>query len=155
MIFITLGSQKFQFNRLLADVDTVMDQMQLDVIVQAGASTYQARNFGVTPFMAPREYQQNVLQADVIITHGGAGTIVNALKLGKRVIAMPRLAQYGEHVDDHQIQIIEAFTNQNLILSATNAKELSQALQDIQTHQFATFISNTPNFIDQLKTVIK
>ena len=48
-------------------------------------------------------------KANIVITHGGTGAIIGAVKKGKKVIAVPRLAKYGEHVDDHQLQLIKKF----------------------------------------------
>ena len=48
-------------------------------------------------------------KANIVITHGGTGAIIGAVKKGKKVIAVPRLAKYGEHVDDHQLQLIKQF----------------------------------------------
>ena len=57
-------------------------------------------------------------KADYIITHGGVGTITDALKLGKKIIAVPRLSKYKEHVNDHQLQIIENFSEKGFIVGA-------------------------------------
>jgi UDP-N-acetylglucosamine transferase subunit ALG13 len=43
--------------------------------------------------------------ASVVLVHGGSGCIFHALRVGARPFAIPRLARYGEHVDDHQLQL--------------------------------------------------
>ena len=55
------------------------------------------------------EFAKLVDKADVIITHGGVGSIITAITKGKKVIAVPRLGKYNEHVNDHQVEIIESF----------------------------------------------
>ena len=55
-------------------------------------------------------------KADLIITHGGVGSIVTALKMHKKVIAVPRLSGFYEHVNDHQIQIVDTFDKQGLLI---------------------------------------
>ena len=55
-------------------------------------------------------------EADLVITHGGVGTIFSALKKNKKVIAIPRLEKYGEHINDHQIEICEELEKEGYIL---------------------------------------
>lgn len=47
MIFITLGSQKFQFDRLLKAVDELIERgiIQDEVFAQTGYSTYVPNNY--------------------------------------------------------------------------------------------------------------
>ena len=55
--------------------------------------------------------KKKIRECDVLITHSGVATIIAGLKNDKKVIVVPRLAKYGEHVDDHQVQIAESFLN--------------------------------------------
>ena len=103
MIFITLGSQKFQFDRLLKEVDRLIADgvIQEKVFAQIGASEYLPQNYTYERFLDRQHFAQIMDQCDSVITHGGTGVIIGAVKKGKKVIAVPRLAKYGEHVDDH------------------------------------------------------
>ena len=108
-IFITLGSQKFQFNRLLKAVDELCEKGTVDaedVFAQIGYSDYLPKNFSYKKFLDRDEFSNEMEKANIVITHGGTGAIIGAVKKGKKVIAVPRLAKYGEHVDDHQLQLI-------------------------------------------------
>lgn len=111
MIFITLGSQKFQFNRLLKAVDKLVANGTItdNVVAQIGYSDYKPQNFGYENFFDREMFAKIMDEAETVITHGGTGAIVGAVKKGKKVIAVPRLSKYGEHVDDHQLQLIEQF----------------------------------------------
>ena len=113
MIFITLGSQKFQFNRLLKKIDEI--EINDEIVAQIGYSDYKPKHYKYAEFLDRDQYSELMGKADIVITHGGTGAIVGALKKGKKVIAVPRLAKYGEHVDDHQLQIIEQFKEMDLI----------------------------------------
>ena len=117
MIFITLGSQKFQFNRLIKAVDQqVADgKITTPIFAQTGASDYLPQNFPFQNYLDRDDYIEKINQSAIVVTHGGTGAIVGAVKKGKKVIAVPRLSKYGEHVDDHQIQIINEFAEMNLI----------------------------------------
>ena len=111
MIFITLGSQKFQFNRLLKAIDELVEQGKIkeEVFAQIGYSDYQPINYKYKQFLDRDEFAAMEGKADIVITHGGTGAIIGAVKKGKKVIAVPRLAKYGEHVDDHQLQLLKEF----------------------------------------------
>lgn len=107
MIFVTLGSQKFQFNRLLQKIDELVKEEAIkeEIFAQIGYSDYKPENYQYKDFLNRNEFSEIQSKADVVITHGGTGAIIGAVKKGKKVLAVPRLAKYGEHVDDHQIQL--------------------------------------------------
>ena len=90
----------------------------------------------------------------MIITHGGTGVIVNALKKGKKVIAIPRLSKYGEHVDDHQIQLIKEFEEMNFIEPVYEIDELSNAIQEIKEKKYNIYVSNTDKIIEDIEKFI-
>lgn len=117
MIFITLGSQKFQFNRLLKAVDELVaaGKIKDEVFAQIGYSDYKPTNYKYEQFLDREKFSQIMDKAEIVITHGGTGAIIGAVKKGKKVIAVPRLARYGEHVDDHQLQLVGQFKELNLI----------------------------------------
>ena len=144
MVFITLGSQKFQFNRLLKAVDELIENGVLtdEVFAQTGYSDYQPRNYKFKQFLDREEFAKYEAEAEIVITHGGTGAIIGAVKKGKKVIAVPRLSKYGEHVDDHQLQIIEQFKNQNLICGLDDCNQLSDGLVYVKNHEFST--NNSP-----------
>ena len=108
MIFITVGSQKFQFNRILKAIDQLIYEKKIkdNVFAQIGYSDYIPQNFEYENFLKREEFLEKINEADIIITHGGTGSIINSMNLGKLVIAIPRLAKYKEHVDDHRIRIV-------------------------------------------------
>lgn len=156
MIFVTLGSQKFQFNRLLKAVDELIEQgvIKEDVFAQTGYSDYQPQNYKYKPFLDRGEFAEWEGKADVVITHGGTGAIIGAVKKGKKVIAVPRLAKYGEHVDDHQLQLIEEFKGQNLICACTETEELGVSIAFARQKAFDAYVSNTEAVIQSISAFI-
>lgn len=156
MILITLGSQRFQFNRLLIAVDDLIERGVIDeeVFAQTGYSDYQPKHYPYKPFLDREEYAFWENRCSTLITHGGTGAIVGAVKKGKKVIAVPRLAKYGEHVDDHQLEIIHQFGAQNLICGLGDCTELEQALTFVKNHQFGTYVSNTASIIGSIERFI-
>ena len=151
MIFVTLGSQKFQFNRLLKAVDEL--KVDEEIFAQIGYSDYLPQNYEYKKFLDREEFSLIMDKADIVITHGGTGAIIGAVKKEKKVIAVPRLVQYGEHVDDHQIQIVEQFKELNLIYACEDMN-LKKALDVIQKTEYKKYQSNTRNIIKNIEKFI-
>lgn len=153
-VFITLGSQKFQFNRLLKAVDELCERGTLDVedvFAQIGYSDYIPQKYNYKTFLDRDEFSNEMEKADIIITHGGTGAIIGAVKRGKKVIAVPRLAKYGEHVDDHQLQLIKQFDDLNLICPCRDTNKLEAALDTVQRTKYNSYKSNTLNIISSIE----
>ena len=156
MIFVTLGSQKFQFNRLLKKIDELIEAGAITepVFAQTGASDYVPRHYAFQPFLDRETFAAHMARCDTVITHGGTGAIIGAVKNGKKVIAVPRLARYGEHVDDHQLQLIGQFRDLNLICSCNDVEDLGTVLEDIRQRQFAAYVSNTQAVIQSISAYL-
>lgn len=157
MIFVTLGSQKFQFNRLLEAIDGLIEKGVIadEVFAQIGHSDYRPKSYKYKEFLDRDEFAGWEIRCDILITHGGTGAIIGAVKKGKKVIAVPRLARYGEHVDDHQIELIKQFSNQNLICGLNDCSELEKALEYVKMHEFDSYVSNTEMIIDSIERFIE
>ncbi len=152
MILVTLGTQKQSFNRLLDMIEK--SNINDKIIVQAGYTKYKSKKMKMLDFVDYQEMDKLIKQADLIITHGGTGSIVTAIKQGKKVIACPRLKKYGEHVDDHQKQIVDIFSEVGYILKLDENDNLDELVQKIKTKKMIPFKSNTTNFINNLKKEI-
>lgn len=153
MIFVTLGSQKFQFNRLLQEIDKLVKSRVIteELFAQTGYSDYIPCNYKYKKFLNRDEFLKLEAKADIVITHGGTGAIIGAVKKGKKVIAVPRLKKYGEHVDNHQIQLINQFKHMNLICGVSDCSELETALEYVRTHEFSSYKSNTSVIIKSIE----
>ena len=156
MIFITVGSQKFQFNRLLKKIDELVEKKIITdlVFAQIGNSDYKPKNFEYIDFLEQEEFNKKINESDLIITHAGTGVIINAVKKGKKVIATPRLAKYEEHVDDHQIQLIKQFEELNFIEPLYDLNELEKKLDVINNKQYNKYVSNTNEILASIRAFI-
>ncbi|MFK4391705.1 beta(1,3)galactosyltransferase EpsH [Bacillus sp. AFS026049] len=154
MIFITVGSQKFQFNRLLKEVDNLIEEKKInrnEVFAQIGYSTYNPRFYPYKMFLDKDEFIDFIGKSELIITHGGTGSIINGVKKEKKVIGVPRSVDYQEHVDNHQYEIVEQFTNSNLIYGVTDVSKLGSAIVKVKAMSFEKYESNTNNIINLLE----
>ena len=151
MIFVTVGSQKFQFNRLLEAVDSLKTEEM--IFAQIGYSDYKPKHYNYRKFLDRDEFIAVMSEADIVITHGGTGVIINAIKKGKKVIAAPRLKRYGEHIDDHQIQLLKQFKELDMIYVCEDG-DLQKALKTVMKTTYKTYQSNTDKIIESLKDFI-
>lgn len=152
MILVTLGTQKQPFTRLLDIIEN--SKIKEKIIVQAGHTKYQSKKMEIFDFIDYKEMEELIDKADIIITHGGTGSIVTPLKKGKKVIALARLEKYGEHVDDHQIQIVDTFSEVGYIMKINENDNIEKLVKEIKKKEMTKFISNTDNFIEKLKSEI-
>lgn len=155
MIFITLGSQKFQFNRLLKSVDELIEGgLDEEVFAQIGYSNYKPKNYKYKEFLDREEFSEVINCSDIVIAHGGTGAIIGAVKKRKKVIAVPRLAKYGEHVDDHQLQLVSQFRELDLIYSCEDG-DLKSAIETVKKTKYKEYESNTQTIMNSLEEFIK
>ena len=134
MILVMLGTQNNSFERLLKKMDELIEKKVIDekVIVQSGYTNYESKNMRIFDLIPQEELERYQEQADLIITHGGVGSIVSSIKKGKKVIAIPRLHRYHEHVNDHQKQIVESFDKKGYIIGIQRIDELRKAIISAQ-----------------------
>ena len=157
MIFVTLGSQKFQFNRLLKELDRLVAENKIDdkVFAQVGYSDYKPEHYEYKDFLDRDEFKKIMSESHTVIAHGGTGAIITAVKQGKKVIAIPRLAKYGEHVDDHQIQLVDEFKELNLIEPVYDEKDLERAINESKTKTYNKYVSNTDSIVEDIEKFIE
>lgn len=157
MIFVTLGSQKFPFDRLLRKLDQLIDSGILteEVVAQTGYSTYEPRNFQAIPFLDRETFADYMQKTDMVITHAGTGAIIGGVKAGKKVIAVPRLPQYGEHVDDHQLQIVSQFGEMGLIQPCYEVEALEVAIGTARETQYLPYVSNTACLLGDIQDYLE
>lgn len=157
MIFVAVGTQKFPFNRLLKAVDDLIEQGVLsgEVFAQTGYSDYVPRNYACKDFLSKEDFQTRIHDCDLLITHSGVATIIAGLKLYKPVVVVPRHARYGEHVDDHQVQIAESFSQKNLLVMCKQPDELAEAVAFAETHSFAKYVSQRELVIHTIREYLE
>ncbi|MBR2991552.1 MAG: hypothetical protein IKF51_08885 [Solobacterium sp.] len=157
MIFVTLGTNDKSFVRLLKAVEklTASGVIRERVVVQAGFTKYESSRMEVFESVPADRFAALMDEADLIITHGGAGTIMTALRKGKKIIGVPRLAKYHEHVNDHQKQLLSAFEERGYLIYAKDPSMLEEAIQKAADFRPAGFESNTANLTAYLNDWIR
>ena len=134
MILVTLGTQDKPFTRLLDAVLREIEKGNIkdEVIVQAGCTKYETDKMKIFDLIPMEEFDTLMKKCDLLITHGGVGSIMDGLKNNKKVIAFPRLAKYSEAVNDHQVEIINEFKKMNYILTG-KISDLDKILEYVKS----------------------
>ncbi|CVI73533.1 hypothetical protein NDGK_03071 [Clostridiales bacterium CHKCI001] len=152
MIFLTVGSQKFPFDRLIKKIDELVESGKInqEVFAQIGTATYKPIHILYKEFLSQDEFKQKIEECDIVITHGGTGVIVQAIEKEKKVIAVPRKKEFGEHVDNHQEELIRQFSKMNLILRCDDMEELENCIGSLDEFHPNKYESNTKAYIEEL-----
>ena len=126
MIFVTLGTQAFPFDRLLRGLDGVDEEL----VVQGGASTYRPAGAAWFDYLEYPALVEHVRRARAVVSHAGVGSVMTAVAEGKRPLVVPRLRRYGEAVDDHQLPFARRLAEAGLLTLVEDPAGLPAALTD-------------------------
>ena len=130
---------------LLINIDN--KNIKEEVVVQKGYTKFESENMTLYTQLPLDKLQQLIEKADLVITHGGVGSIISSIQKGKKVIAIPRLKKYGEHVNDHQNDIIKSFNDSGYIIGLSCVEELGEALQKVNDFKPKQYIKNAGNIL--------
>jgi len=126
MIFVTVGTERFPFDRLIRAVDSLMNiPLEESIFMQIGFSTY-IPSSPHERFLSATEFRERISKAKIVVSHAGAGTLLMCANFGKVPIMMPRKKSFGEHVDDHQQMLAERMAKRGRILLINSPEELEQ-----------------------------
>lgn len=131
MILVTVGTHRMPFDRLLVAVDEAHRDGcfgRHEVVVQSGACRHRCRDLRQVPYLPGEEFDVHLDRADIVISHGGIGTVLTALRLRKHVIAIPRLRRFAEHNNDHQMQVCAELARRRALFTSTDAGDLPALL---------------------------
>lgn len=153
MILVTLGTQTQKFYRLLDYIEN--SNIKDEIIVQAGGSfDYKSKKMKIFKFVDYDEMADLIKRCDLVITHGGTGSIIMPLQHQKKVIACARLEKYKEHINNHQTEIVSVFAEGGYLLELNEENNLDDLIANIKNFKPKKYTSNKENFIKLLKREI-
>ncbi len=130
-IFVSVGTHPQQFDRLLREIDAIAARhKEFEIFAQTGNSGYEPKNFAFEKFVNGTDYDRRMAWADVVLSHGGAGTIINALLGKKPLVGVPRLAKFGEHTNDHQLDLAKALEEKGKAIAVFDINDLEKKVLD-------------------------
>lgn len=149
MIFVTVGTSSWDFTRLIKEMDRIAGMIDEGVVMQISDTQYLPQNAKYFRFTSDEEYKRLFESARVIVSHAGVGTIITALHYNKPIIVVPRRKVYGEHVDDHQIEITRELEQEGKIIALYDINGLESALREIDRTPAST--SRDKEMVNRLK----
>lgn len=156
MILVLLGTQNNSFYRLLEEIQKNIDNGNIkeEVVVQKGYTKFESKNMTFHTQLPVDELKKLIDRADLVITHGGVGSIITAIEENKKVIAVPRLKKYKEHVNDHQLDIIKSFDDAGYIIGLNSVEMLGDALKKVKSFEPRQYVKNTGNILKIVENFI-
>ncbi len=151
MIFVTVGTHEQQFNRLIQEIDRLIEAKLIteEVFIQRGIQSTSPQKCSSAESIIYDQILENMKKARITITHGGPGSIMLSLSFGKIPIVVPRQAKYKEHVDNHQIDFTRRLERQKKIIAVYEIAMLGEKIahyntlcQDLMTHEIPSSIKN-------------
>lgn len=126
MIFITVGTEKFQFDRLMKIVDEAVSTRKIrqEIFAQTGKCNYKPKSFAYKEFIDFNEMALNIKKAEIVVSHAGVGSVILSLSLGKIPIIFPRRYDLGEHLDNHQMEFAKKIEAIQKAVVAYNGDEM-------------------------------
>jgi len=130
LILVTVGTPTYDFSRLVKAVDDLVKTRRMNekVLVQIGYTKYIPQNCKWFRFDSPENMEKLCKRCRIYISHGGIGSLIMPLEHGKPVISVPRLKEFGEHVDNHQLQIAKEMEKQGKIIAVYDISKLGDAI---------------------------
>lgn len=133
--FVSVGNATQSFSRLLDAVARLAPALPQPVTVQFGSSTFASTACQSVDFLNMESFAAQVRDADLLIIHAGAGTVIDALHAGKVPVVVPRRACYGEHVDDHQLEFARTLATAGKVVVLEDMGQLAAAVCKARTRQ--------------------
>ncbi len=143
MIFVTVGTHEQPFNRLIKFIDNMKQEGKIreDVVIQTGFCTYEPKCCQCKQLIPYSQMEKNIAEARIVITHGGPASFIMPLQIGKIPIVVPRQKQFGEHVNDHQIEFTKNVAERmKTIIPIIDITELENVIQN-----YDLFVSSMNN----------
>lgn len=144
MILVLLGTFMVDFSRPLVAIEKIVQSREIDnnFIVQAGHTKFRSSVLEIRTFIEPSELDDLYVKAELIITHAGVGSILKGIRMRKKIIAIPRLSKYSEHVDDHQLDILNEFENRGYLIPWKENDNIATLIENAKLFVPQPFVSN-------------
>lgn len=152
MVFVSVGTQKQQFTRIFQMVED-SKELKEDIVAQTGNTHFESKKMKILPSIDSDIFEEYIKKADIIICHGGVGTIFNALENNKKILVVPRLGKYKEHINDHQLEVASELEKEGYLLVYKEGNEFDEYVKKLKEFTPKKYIQNK-NFLDILRKQI-
>jgi len=154
-VFASVGTHPQSFDRLIKELQKIASNSpNLHLFAQTGNSALEPKGFPFKKFLNEEEYMQAIKKADVIVSHGGAGTIINSLRNNKPLVIVPRLQRFSEHTNDHQLDLALALASKGKAIAVKDVKDLRKAIQEAANYK-PSLSSERQGLIKEIKSFLQ
>ena len=131
MILVTVGTHNEPFDRLLKEVDRLIESGEIrdKVIAQIGYSQYKPKNYQYFKFTSWQKILRLNKKVTVVVTHGGSGNLIIASHFNKPIVAVPRMKHFGEHINNHQLQLVKELEKEGRVIAVYDIRQLAKSLR--------------------------
>lgn len=153
MVFVSVGTQKQQFTRIfkLVENSNVLDKEE--IVAQTGNTKFESKKIQMLPSIDVDKFSEYIKKADIVICHGGVGTIFNALENNKKILVVPRLEKYKEHINDHQLEVANELEKEGYIIVYEDGKEFDFYVKKLKEFNPKKYVQDA-KFLDILRKEI-
>lgn len=151
MIFVTVGTSSWDFIRLIKEMDRIAGNIDEEIIIQISTNEYEPKNSKYFRFASNEKIEKLYKNARVVVSHAGVGCIISALRHNKSNIVVPRRKEFGEHFDDHQIEIAKEMEKVGRIIVVWDINNLEETLNNLTA--FSNVLENK-KLVTYLKTYL-
>ena len=157
---MTIGNPTQPFLRLLEAVDRYaafdLRQRQEEILIQSGHTTdFHPHHCQHIPFVSMEEFDQYMAKANLVICHGGCGSISHCLRLGKVPVVVPRRKHFGEHVNDHQLQLTQVLANEGRVIPVFEIENLPRAIEEARHRKVQPLSAPAPKIFSLVSRAIE
>lgn len=153
MVFVSVGTQKQQFTRIFQMVENSIVLKDDEIVAQTGNTKFESKRIKMLPSIDNNKFNEYIKKADFVICHGGVGTIFNALENGKRILVVPRLGKYKEHINDHQLEVAGQLEKEGYLILYKDGEDFDKYVNKLKNFNPKKYVSDE-KFLDILRKEI-
>lgn len=150
-VLVAVGTSGFPFDRLVG-ATAALAAHGFDVLVQRGASSAVPDGVRSVDYLDRHAFDALMEDADVVVGHAGIGVTGAALRSGKPLVVVPRLAEHGEAVDDHQVAFARLLQRRGLAVCLGDPSQLVTAV--VNARAAAVGRGSRDAFVRALRTAV-
>ncbi len=128
--FVSVGNPTQGFSRLLNAVIDNIDLLPKPVLIQHGSTQFKYDGCSVVDFIAMDDFISCVKNAELLIFHAGAGSVLNTIRVNKLPIVMARRAIHNEMINDHQVAFAEKLEKLGKVRNTNDSASLKKAIEE-------------------------
>ena len=156
-LFVPLGTQKFPFNRLIEALNDLVERglyKTEEIVMQSSLYEIEPK-FTHYELIPAAQFDDLINKAELVITHSGVNSIISCMKRNKPLIIVPRLKKYGEHVDNHQVEIAELMKQKFDVVVVENLAKLEDAIKEAKHHKYKMWVSHNAELVGKIKELVE